>query len=74
MSSPSTSSPDPSTPSADAPQPDRREPDDSPQRRLVETVQAYEVDPPPPARGPEEEPGLTSPTGLSPGRRVPPPA
>lgn len=27
-----------------------REPDDSPQRRLVQTVAAYEVDPPPPAR------------------------
>ena len=29
---------------------DRREPPDSPQRRLVETVQAFEVDPPPPER------------------------
>lgn len=27
-----------------------REPDDSPQRRLVEGVRAYEVDPPPPPR------------------------
>ena len=49
----------------DAPQPpadgsepdDAREPADSPQRRLVETVAAYEVDPPAPARVREEQPG-----------------
>ena len=49
----------------DAPQPpadaspgeDAREPADSPQRRLVETVAAYEVDPPAPARAREEQPG-----------------
>ena len=50
----STPPEDPSAPpeqaAGDAPQQDRREPDDSPQRRLVQTVQAYEVDPPPPAR------------------------
>ncbi len=47
-------------PGPDAPDPadgDRREPDDSPQRRLVESVAAYEVDPPPPARVPAGEGG-----------------
>ena len=48
----------------DAPQPpeqqpadDAREPADSAQRRLVETVAAFEVDPPAPTRAREEEPG-----------------
>ena len=34
---------------------DEREPDTSPQRRLVESIKAYEVDPPPPARVREQE-------------------
>ena len=33
---------------------DQREPEDSPQRRLVETVQAFEVDPPAPARAQDD--------------------
>ncbi len=36
---------------------DAREPADSPQRRLVQTVAAYEVDPPAPARVREEPSG-----------------
>ena len=32
-----------------------REPDDSPQRRLVDSIRAYEVDPPPPARAREAD-------------------
>ena len=32
-----------------------REPDTSPQRKLVDSIKAYEVDPPPPARVREQE-------------------
>ena len=34
---------------------DEREPEQSPQRRLVESIEAYEVDPPPPARASEQD-------------------
>lgn len=44
--------PDPTTP---APADGRPEPEQSPQRKLVESIAAYEVDPPPPARA--REPG-----------------
>jgi len=37
-------------PGQDAHDEDGREPDQSPQRRLVESIQAFEVDPPAPAR------------------------
>ena len=47
----------PQQPADASPPDDAREPADSPQRRLVETVAAYEVDPPAPARVREEQPG-----------------
>lgn len=50
MSEQSTSGPDP-TPEPD----DRREPEQSPARHLVETISAYEVDPPPPDRAREQD-------------------
>lgn len=42
--------PDAGYPGGMSEQPDQREPDDSPARRLLEDLQAYEVDPPAPAR------------------------
>ncbi len=37
-------------PSEGRPDGDAREPEESPARHLVETISAYEVDPPPPER------------------------
>ena len=48
----SSSGPDtPPAPDAD----DRREPEQSPARHLVETISAYEVDPPPPDRARDQD-------------------
>ncbi len=52
VSEQSTSGPD-ATPTSDVE--DRREPEQSPARHLVETISAYEVDPPPPDRARDQD-------------------
>ena len=50
--------PVPTTPPAEEGQPveGAREPDASPQRALVDSISAYEIDPPPPPRVEDAEP------------------
>ena len=43
-----------SAPPTDAPGPSTPEPEQSPQRHLLDTIRAYEVDPPAPARARRE--------------------
>jgi hypothetical protein len=48
--------PDDTSPPQDPPAGDAREPEASPQRRLLEQIEAYEVDPPAPSRAREGHP------------------
>ena len=53
---PAMTQPDDTTAPQDPPAGDAREPEASPQRRLLEQIEAYEVDPPAPSRAREGHP------------------